>query len=127
MPFRKGGKAAEPQSILKNRAASSPDKLIPEHGICLAGLVAAAVRNQNACYIQPGKYGSVMVKFYIEGDQFAENLVLDSSLEETCEQIVETLYTQDDVAWNRRTFSTAAVVRPAAARKGSEEGKGTGG
>lgn len=116
MPYRKG-KTAEPQSILKNRQAASPDKLTPEHGLCLAGLVAAAVRNQNACYIQPGKYGSVMVKFYIEGDQFAENLVLDESLEEICEQIVEALYTQDDVGWNRRTFGGAAIVRPAAKRK----------
>jgi len=126
MPFRKTGKNAEPQSILKNRTASSPDKLEPEQAVQLAGLVAAAVRNQNACYIQPGKYGSVMVKFYIEGDQFAENLVLNDDLEELCEQIVETLYTQDDVAWNRRTFGTARAVRPPAARKDAGEGKDTG-
>lgn len=115
--FRKG-KTAEPQSILKNRTASSPDKLQPDQAIHLAGLVAAAVRNQNACYIQPGKYGSVMVKFYIEGDQFAENLVLNEELEELCEQIVETLYTQDDVAWNRRAFGTARAVPASEARKG---------
>lgn len=117
--FRKG-KSAEPQSILKNRTASSPDKLQPEQAIHLAGLVAAAVRNQNACYIQPGKYGSVMVKFYIEGDQFAENLILNEELEELCEQIVETLYTQDDVAWNRRAFATARAVPASAARKGGD-------
>ena len=117
--FRKG-KTAEPQSILKNRTASSPDKLQPDQAIHLAGLVAAAVRNQNACYIQPGKYGSVMVKFYIEGDQFAENLVLNEELEELCEQIVETLYTQDDVAWNRRAFGTARAVPASGARKGGE-------
>ena len=117
--FRKG-KTAEPQSILKNRTASSPDKLQPDQAIHLAGLVAAAVRNQNACYIQPGKYGSVMVKFYIEGDQFAENLILNEELEELCEQIVETLYTQDDVAWNRRAFGTARAVQASGARKGGE-------
>lgn len=126
MAFRKTGKNAEPQSILKNRTASSPDKLEPDQAVYLAGLVAAAVRNQNACYIQPGKYGSVMVKFYIEGDQFAENLVLNDDLEELCEQIVETLYTQDDVAWNRRTFGTARAVPSSAARKVAEEGKDTG-
>jgi hypothetical protein len=121
MPYRKTGKNAEPQSILKNRTASSPDKLTPEQAIHLAGLVAAAVRNQNACYIQPGKYGSVMVKFYIEGDQFAENLVLNDELEEVCEQIVETLYTQDDVGWNRRTFGTAAAM-PALQARNSRKG-----
>jgi hypothetical protein len=115
MPFKK--KTAEPQSILKSRTASSPDKLTAEQAVCIAGLVAAAVRNQNACYVQPGKYGSVMVKFYIEGDQFAENLPLNDELEELCEQIVETLYLQDDVAWNRRAFSTALAVRPPEARK----------
>lgn len=121
MPYRKTGKNAEPQSILKNRTASSPDKLTPEQAIYLAGLVVAAVRNQNACYIQPGKYGSVMVKFYIEGDQFAENLVLNDELEEVCEQIVETLYTQDDVGWNRRTFGTKAAM-PALQARNSRKG-----
>jgi hypothetical protein len=127
MPFRKTGKNAEPQSILKNRIASSPDKLTPEQAICLGGLVAAAIRNQNACYIQPGRYGSVMVKFYIEGDQFAENLVLNEELEALCDAIVETLYTQDDVGWNRRTFTPAPAVRPPEARKRPAEGDHTGG
>lgn len=126
MPFRKTGKNAEPQSILKNRTASSPDKLLPDQAVYIAGLVAAAVRNQNACYIQPGKYGSVMVKFYIEGDQFAENLVLNDDLQELCEQIVETLYTQDDVAWNRRTFEPAAAERVLELRKGAKASKDTG-
>jgi len=125
MAYKK--KTAEAQSILKNRSASSPDKLTGEQAVCIAGLVAAAVRNQNACYVQPGRYGTVMVKFYIEGEQFGENLVLNDELEEICEQIVETLYLQEDVAWNRRAFGTARAVRPAAARKGAEEGKDTGG
>jgi len=118
MPYRK--KTAEPQSILKNRIASSPDKLTGEQAVNIAGLVAAAVRNQNACYVQPGKYGSVMVKFYIEGEQFAENLVLNEDLEELCEQIVEALYTQDDVAWNRRTFAAGTLGRAPKAPKGGE-------
>lgn len=118
MPYKK--KTAEAQSILKNREASSPDKLTAEQAVCLAGLVMAAVRNQNACYIQPGKYGTVMVKFYIEGEQFAENLVLNDELESLCEQIVEALYLQDDVAWNRRAFQTARAVPASAARKGAE-------
>lgn len=122
MPYRK--KTAEPQSILKNRIASSPDKLTGEQAVCIAGLIAAAVRNQNACYVQPGKYGSVMVKFYIEGEQFAENLVLNDELEEICEQIVEALYTQDDVAWNRRTFAWAPPGTGAQARKGGEPKSG---
>lgn len=118
MPYKK--KTAEPQAILKNRTASSPDKLTAEQAVCIAGLMAAAVRNQNACYVQPGRYGSVTVKFYIEGDQFAENLVLNDELEELCEQIVETLYTQDDVAWNRRAFARSVVVPATQARKGGE-------
>lgn len=127
MPAFRRNKNAEAQSILKNRIASSPDKLTPDQALCLAGLVAAAVRNQNACYIQPGKYGSVMVKFYIEGDQFAENLVLNEELEEICEQIVETLYSQDDVGWNRRTFVAKAPQPARTARQVPTEGKDTGG
>lgn len=115
MPYKR--KTAEAQSILKNRSASSPDKLTAEQAVCIAGLVAAAVRNQNACYVQPGKYGTVMVKFYIEGDQFAENLALNDELERLCEEIVEALYLQDDVAWNRRAFGTSALGSGAAARK----------
>lgn len=122
MPAYRSKKNAEPQSILKNRIASSPDKLTAEQAVCIAGLVAAAVRNQNACYVQPGRYGSVMVKFYIEGDQFAENLVLDDQLEEVCEQIVETLYLQEDVAWNRRAFGARLAVRPPEARKDVKAG-----
>jgi hypothetical protein len=116
MAYKK--KIAEAQSILKNRTASSPDKLTVEQAVCIAGLLAAAVRNQNAFYVQPGRYGSVMVKFYIEGDQFAENLVLNDELQELCEQIVETLYLQDDVAWNRRAFAGAGAQTPGEARKG---------
>ena len=123
MPYR-SKKAAEPQSILKNRAATSPDKLRPEHARCIAGLVSAAILNQNAVYVQPGKYGSVLVKFYIEGDQFAENLVLDDGLEEVCEQIVETLYTQDDVGWNRRTFGVVAPEPAAKPLLGKHPGVG---
>jgi hypothetical protein len=67
-----------------------------------------------------------MVKFYIEGDQFAENLVLNDDLEELCEQIVETLYTQDDVGWNRRTFGTAAAMPALQARNGAKATKDTG-
>jgi hypothetical protein len=122
LPAYRSKKNAEPQSILKNRIASSPDKLTAEQAVCIAGLVAAAVRNQNACYVQPGRYGSVMVKFYIEGDQFAENLVLDDQLEEVCEQIVETLYLQEDVAWNRRAFGARLAVRPPEARKDVKAG-----
>lgn len=118
MPYKK--KTTEPQSILKNRTASSPDKMTPHQARCIAGLVSAGILNQNAVYVQPGRYGSVLVKFYVEGDQFAENLVLNDDLEELCEQIVETLYTQDDVGWNRRTFGVAAPERPVAQRKGAE-------
>lgn len=118
MPYKK--KTAEAQSILKNRTASSPDKLTAEQAVCIAGLVSAAVRNQNACYVQPGKYGTVMVKFYIEGEQFAENLALNDELEELCEQIVEALYLQEDVAWNRRAFGTARPQPASAARKSGQ-------
>ena len=123
MPYRKN-KATEPQSILKNRAAASPDKLSPDHAVNLAGLVAAAIRNQNSIYLQPGRYGSVMVKFYIEGDQFAENLVLDDQLEELCEQIVEALYTQDDVGWNRRAFAGRPAGPASAGRSPAKGGEG---
>ena len=122
MPYKK--KTAEAQSILKNRSASSPDKLTGEQAVCIAGLVAAAVRNQNACYVQPGKYGTVMVKFYIEGEQFAENLVLNEELELLCEEIVQALYLQEDVAWNRRAFGTARALPAAATRKGGEPTSG---
>lgn len=61
-----------------------------------------------------------MFKVYIEGDQFAENLVLDDNLEALCEEIVEALYTQDDVGWNRRAFGLRRAVPAPAARKGAE-------
>lgn len=122
MPFKK--KTAEAQSILKSRSASSPDKLTAEQAVCIAGLVAAAVRNQNAIYVQPGRYGNVTVKYYIEGDQFQEVLPLTDELEELCEQIVETLYLQDDVAWNRRAFGTARAVRAPTPQKGVDPKSG---
>lgn len=59
-----------------------------------------------------------MVKFYIEGDQFQENLTLDDSLELLSEEIVEALYTKDDVAWNRRAFGVGAPGSGAQAGKG---------
>ena len=118
MPTYRKKKTDEPQSILKNRTASSPDKLTPEQAVSLAGLVIAAVRNQNACYVQPGKYGSVMFKVYIEGEQFAENLVLNDDLEQLCEEIVEALYLQEDVAFNRRALGRASYQPAPKARNG---------
>ena len=123
MAYRKS-KQSEPQSILKNRAAASPDKLAPDHAEALAGLMAAAIRNQNACYFQPGRYGSITFKVYIEGDQFAENLILDDSLGQLCEEIVEALYTQDDVGWNRRAFGLRRAERPSETPKGKHPGIG---
>jgi len=122
MPYKK--KTAEPQSILKNRSASSPEQLTADQAVAITGVVAAAVRNGNACYVQPGRYGSVTVKLYIEGDQFAENLLLNDELPDLCEQIVETLYSKDDVAWNRRAFGTVGAEAASAARKGGEPKSG---
>lgn len=122
MPYSKR-KAAEPQSILKNRGNATPDKLSPEHAEAIAGLVAAALRNQNAIYLQPGRYGSVTAKFYIEGDAFAETLQLNDELPDLCEQVVAELYTQDDVGWNRKVFAPGAAERAAAARKGTKAGE----
>jgi hypothetical protein len=53
-------------------------------------------------------------------------LVLDDSLELLCEEIVEALYLQEDVAWNRRTFSGAGAVRLSKARKDVELIEGSG-
>jgi hypothetical protein len=110
------GKTQEPKSILASRKATTAEDLNPQQAIALAGLLASAIRNNNAVYIQPGRYSTITFKVYIEGDQFAEVLTLDSELENLCEQIVETLYTQEDVAWNRRAFGTARDGRPPKAR-----------
>jgi len=111
---------AEPKSILQARSSGRAEELTPQQAKALGGLVAAAVRNNNAVYLQPGRYGSLTFKVYIEGEQFAEALFLDNTLEDLCEQIVEALYTQDDMAWNRRAFGTARDQRPQEARNGSK-------
>ena len=118
MPPRKYGKSAgEPKSILQARESASPESMTAEQAIALGGLLAACLRNNNAVYIQPGRYGSLTFKVYIEGEQFAEALFLDKTLIDLCEQIVDALYTKDDVAWNRRAFGTAGGQQPQDAPK----------
>lgn len=99
---RKNG--VEPKSILQARQSTSIEGMSTEQARALGGLVAVCVKNNNAVYLQPGRYGSMTFKVYIEGEQFAEALFLDSTLYDLCEQIIDALYTQDDVAWFRRTF-----------------------
>lgn len=116
MPYTKK-KATEPQSILKNRQASTMADMTAEHAKAIAGLVISAIRNNNAVYLQPGRYNSLTFKVYIEGDQFAEALVLDNQLDDLSEQIIDALYTKDDVAWCRRAFGTAPAELPATPSK----------
>ena len=107
----------EAKSILQARASQSVDGMTTEQAQDLGGLVTACIKNGNAVYLQPGRYGSLTFKVYIEGEQFAEALFLDSTLHDLCEQIIDALYTQDDVAWVRRTFAPSGHQRPAEARK----------
>ena len=111
---------AEPKSILQARKSTTAEDMDADQAIALAGLVAAAVRNNNAVYIQPGRYGSLTFKVYIEGEQFAEALFLDATLTDLCEQIVSALYTDEDVAWNRRAFGTALAQPAPGARNGGK-------
>lgn len=111
---------AEPKSILQARKSTSTEDMTAEQAIALGGLLAAAVRNNNAVYIQPGRYGSLTFKVYIEGEQFAEALFLDNTLEDLCEQIVAALYTDDDVAWNRRAFAPRLATLAPAARNAAK-------
>jgi hypothetical protein len=108
---------AEPKSILQARSSGSVESMTPEQGRAIGGLVTACIKNGNAVYIQPGRYGSLTFKVYIEGEQFAEALFLDNTLNDLCEQIIDALYEQDDVAWMRRTFAGQSAERPAETRK----------
>lgn len=107
----------EPKSILQARASTTVESMTPDQARSLGGLVSICVKNGNAVYLQPGRYGSLTFKVYIEGEQFAEALFLDNTLNDLCEQIIEALYTQDDVGWFRRTFGGGSGQEPTEAQK----------
>lgn len=101
MPARKKA-YDEPQQILTGRTKSDLKAITEENYQGLAAAIVGAVLEGSAVYVSPGRYGSVTVKYYVDGDQYAETLNPGDDWNALGEQILEALYNKEAVARIRR-------------------------
>lgn len=107
----------QPQSILTGRTKSDLKEISPESYEGLAAAIVGAVLEGSAVYVSPGRYGSVTVKYYVDGDQYAETLNPGDDWQELGEAILEALYNKEAVARIRRLRVVRVAERPQETRK----------
>jgi hypothetical protein len=112
MPAYRKKTQPEAQPILTRKRSTDLAELPNEDLAAIGRLVAAAVVHQNAIYVAPGRFGSVTIKFYIEGDQFAETLNPGDDWEGLTEEIIEALYDLKTVGRFRTGLVARASERP---------------
>lgn len=107
----------QPQSILTGRTKSDLKEISPESYKGLAAAIIGAVLEGSAVYVSPGRYGSVTIKYYVEGEQYAETLNPGDDWEALGEAILEALYNRETVSRIRRLTAGQANERPQEPRK----------
>lgn len=125
MPYKKNYKQTEAKPILTERRGAKANEYGAYEAKALGRLVMAAVMNGNAVYIQPSRFGTVTFKVYIEGEQFAENFNPGDDWGNLAEEIIDALYTKEDVGRMRQWFdgaTGAAQSDEPPARKGKTPG-----
>lgn len=126
MPYKKSYKQTEAKPILTERKGNKSEDLSKLEAVAIGGVVLSALRHGNAIYLQPSRFGTVTVKVYIEGEQFAENLNPGEDWQALCEAIIEALWDIQAVAYARQVFAadapgaTESVGRPRARVKPPE-------
>lgn len=111
-PYKRSYKQTEPKPILADRRTNRSGEVTDYDLQAVARIMAAAVLGGNAVYIQPSRFGTVTVKVYVEGEQFAENLNPGDDWDELAEAIVEALYDQATVGRLRTTFPPRPASGP---------------
>lgn len=106
-----------PNPILTGRTKSDLKEISPADYKALAAAVLGAVLEGSAVYVSPGRYGSVTVKYYVDGDQYAETFNPGDDWPDMAEAILEALYNKEAVARVRRAGEAQSAERPAEARK----------
>lgn len=106
-----------PNPILTGRTKSDLKEISPEDYQALAAAILGAVLEGSAVYVSPGRYGSVTVKYYVDGDQYAETFNPGDDWPDMAEEILEALYNQEAVARVRRAGQAQSAERPAETRK----------
>jgi hypothetical protein len=107
----------EPQAILTGRTKSNLKEIDPQGYEGLASAIVGAVLEGSAVYVSPGRYGSVTVKYYVDGDQYAETLNPGDDWLDLAESILEALYNKEAVARVRRLRGMQIAERAPEARK----------
>jgi hypothetical protein len=107
----------EPQAILTGRTKSNLKEIDPQSYEGLASAIVGAILEGSAVYVSPGRYGSVTVKYYVDGDQYAETLNPGDDWLDLGESILETLYNKEAVARVRRLRGMQIAERVAETRK----------
>lgn len=107
----------QPQSVLTGRTKSDLKEISPESYEGLAAAIVGAVLEGSAVYVSPGRYGSVTIKYYVDGDQYAETLNPGDDWPGLAEAILEALYNKEAVARIRRLRVMPIAERPQETRK----------
>jgi hypothetical protein len=107
----------EPQPILTGRVQSDLKRISEEDATALAKAILGAVTEGSSAYISPGRYGSVTLKFYIDGQAYAETLNPGDNWPDLAESVVEALWNKETVSRVRKLFDGQRDERPQETRK----------
>lgn len=116
-PYRKKNEA-EPSPILSRNGRSANGTWSVDQMRAIAKISCAVAMKGNASYINPTRFGSVIVKVYIDGQQYAENLNPGDDWDLLAEEIIEALYDLATVGIVRRAFPAAPQEGPGATEEG---------
>jgi hypothetical protein len=107
----------EPQSILTGRTTSDLKRMSEEDAVAVSKAVLGAVTEGSSVYISPGRYGSITLKFYVDGQSYAETVNPGDNWPKLCEEILEALWNQETVSRVRKLLDGGRDGRPSEARK----------
>lgn len=114
------------QSVLNRENRGSSDKLTQSQADGLAKLFISCIHQKAGLYVSVGRYGTVNVKIYDGDDKYAEVIELSDQTEELCEELIEALWSLDQVSAARQLLPARATERAAAGRRAGNPTAGVG-
>jgi len=119
MPAYRKRTQADPSPILTRKGRSGDGDWTVDQMRALAKIACAVAMKGNALYTMPTRFGSVVVKVYIDQEQYAETLNPGDDWDLLAEEIVEALYDLATVSIVRRAFPATPQEAPGPAGAGS--------
>jgi hypothetical protein len=114
MPAYRKKNQADPSPILTRKGRTGDGTWTPDQMKAVAKIACAVAMKGNALYASPTRFGSLVVKVYIDSEQYAETLNPGDDWDLLAEEIIEALYDLATVALVRRVFPAVSWEAPGA-------------